>query len=144
MGWFCYKFVENINMNLIIDDGSKEKHQRSNLFNPEFVYARVANDKLKTFKIYTVLNYEKGLYQIGEEPPDIINCVQDYIEKTMGKENKPKNAFQNDDPDAPVNTINMKIVKLTKNKGEERNTTKKIYILSDGKQHMVKLKIENK
>ena len=37
----------------------------------------------------------------------------------------------------------MKIVKLTKNKGEERNTTKKIYILSDGKQHMVKLKIEN-
>jgi len=48
----------------------------------------------------------------------------------MGKENKPKNAFQNDDPDAPDNTISMKIVKLTKNiKGEDRNITRKIYIL---------------
>ena len=35
---FCYKFAENIVMNLIVDDGSKEKHQRNNLFNPEFVY----------------------------------------------------------------------------------------------------------
>ena len=58
----------------------------------------------------------------------------------MGKENKPKNAFQNDDPDAPDNTISMKIVKLTKNiKGEDRNITRKIYILSDGKQHMVEI-----
>jgi hypothetical protein len=137
---FCYKFAENIIMNLIIDDGSKEKHQRSNLFNPEFVYAGVACDKHKTFKVCTVINYAKGLHEIGEEPPDIINSVQDYIEKTMGKENKPKNAFQNDDPDAPDNTISMKIVKLTKNiKGEDRNITRKIYILSDGKQHMVEI-----
>ena len=58
----------------------------------------------------------------------------------MGKENKPKNAFQNDDPDAPDNTISMKIVKLTKNiKGGDRNITRKIYILSDGKQHMVEI-----
>ena len=34
MGWsncrldFSYKFAENIVMNLIVDDGSKEKHQR--------------------------------------------------------------------------------------------------------------------
>ena len=38
---FCYKFAENIVMNLIVDDGSKEKHQRNNLFNPEFVYGGV-------------------------------------------------------------------------------------------------------
>ena len=41
---FCYKFAENIVMNLIIDDGSKEKHQRNNLFNPQFVYGGVACD----------------------------------------------------------------------------------------------------
>ena len=56
---FCYKFAENIVMNLIIDDGSKEKHQRSNLFNPEFVYGGVACDVHKTFKICTVCNYTR-------------------------------------------------------------------------------------
>ena len=53
---FCYKFAENIVMNLIIDDGSKEKHQRNNLFNPQFVYGGVACDTHKTFKICTVCN----------------------------------------------------------------------------------------
>ena len=61
---FCYKFAENIVMNLIIDDGSKEKHQRNNLFNPEFVYGGVACDSHKTFKICTVCNYAKGLHAI--------------------------------------------------------------------------------
>ncbi len=32
-------------MNLFIDDGSKEKYQISNLFNPKFVYTRVSSDK---------------------------------------------------------------------------------------------------
>ena len=34
---FCYKNAETIIMSLIIDDGSKEKHQRGNLFSEEFV-----------------------------------------------------------------------------------------------------------
>ena len=43
----------------------------------------------------------------------------------MGKENKSKNASQNDDPDESDNN-NMKIVKFTKNiKDEDRNITKK-------------------
>ena len=33
---FCYKNPENILMSLLIDDGSKEKHQRQNLFSKEF------------------------------------------------------------------------------------------------------------
>ena len=80
-------------MNLIVDDGSKEKHQRENLFNPEFVYGGVGCDEHKTFKICTVCNYAKGLHPIGEEPPDVINSVQDYLQKTMGKNNQPKNAL---------------------------------------------------
>ena len=70
-------------MNLIVDDGSKEKHQRNNLFNPEFVYGGVGCDEHKTFKICTVCNYAKGLHPIGEEPPDVINSVQDYIKVTL-------------------------------------------------------------
>ena len=55
----------------------------------------------------------------------IINNIQDNNEKIMRKENKSKNAFQNDDPDeSDINS--MKNVKLTKNiKDEDRNITKK-------------------
>lgn len=137
---FCYKFAENIVMNLIVDDGSKEKHQRANLFNPDFEYVGVGCDNHKTFKICTVVNFAKGLHEIGEEPPDVINSVQDYIQKTMGKNNETKNRFQEDDPDAPDNTTSVKIVKLKKMiRGEEKNITRKIYVLDNGKQHMVEI-----
>ncbi len=138
---FCYKFAENIVMNLIVDDGSKQKHQRSNLFNPEFVYVGVGCDKHKTFKICTVINYAKGLHAIGEEPTDVVNSVQDYIAKTMNKDNtQPKNRFQVEDIDAPDNTVSVKIVKIKKTiKGIERNITRKIYVLDDGKQHIVEI-----
>ena len=62
----------------------------------------------------------------------------------MGKENKSKNAFQNDEFNALNNTLNMKNVKLTKNiNAEDRNITNKIYILSNVKQIWRKLKKEN-
>ena len=60
---FCYKFAENI-INFIIDDGFKEKHQRSYLFNHEFVYADISCDNHKIFKIWIVLDYAN---EIGEE-----------------------------------------------------------------------------
>ena len=138
---FCYKFAENIVMNLIIDDGSKMKHQRSNLFNPEFAFVGVGCDKHKTFKTCTVINYAKGLHAIGEEPTDVVNSVQDYIAKTMNKENtQPMNRFQVEDIDAPDNTVSVKIMKIKKNiKGVERNITRKLYVLDDGKQHIVEI-----
>ena len=47
----------------------------------------------------------------------------------MGKENKPNNAFENDDFYEPDNTISIKIVKIINNiKGEDRNL-KKIYFI---------------
>ena len=51
-----------------------------------------------------------------------------------------KNAFQIDDPDAPDNTQSVKIVKLKKIiQGQERNITRKIYLLDNGRQHMVEI-----
>lgn len=136
---FCYKLAENIVINLIVDDGSKEKHQRYNLFNPEFIYAGVGCDSHKTFKICTVCNYAQGLHAIGEEPPDVISSVQDYLQK-KGQSDQPKNAFQIEDQDAPDNTKSVKIVKLKKTiKGKEKNITRKIYLLDNGKQHMVEI-----
>lgn len=58
----------------------------------------------------------------------------------MGKNSKPKNAFQIEDPDAPDNTQSVKIVKLKKIiQGEERSITRKIYLLDNGRQHMVEI-----
>ena len=53
---------------------------------------------------------------------------------------KTKNAFQEDDPDAPDNTVSVKIVKGTKNiNGRDRKITKKIYTLDTGAQHIVEI-----
>lgn len=137
---FCYKFAENIVMNLIIDDGSENKNQRSNLFDPNFKFVGVACEPHKTFKICTVINYANGLHPIGEEPTDIVDSIQEYIERTKKKDNEKLNAFQKDDLDAPDNTVSVKIMKIQKNiKGEVKGITRKIYLLDNGRQHIVEV-----
>ena len=109
-----YKFAKDI-INFIIDDGFKEKYQRIYLFNHKFVYAGISCDiNNKTFKVWIVYNYAN---EIEEESADIKNNINIYYEKIMGKENKSKNAFQNDDE--PDKTISLKNFKLTKNIKDE-------------------------
>ena len=133
---FCYKYPENIIISLIIDDGSKEKHQRENLFSEEFQYIGIGCAKHKMFKLCTVFNYAKNLYPIGQEPPEKIEYDQNYLQNK--KNDKDLNPFQLDDPYAPDNTIGVKIVKIKKNFGDgEHNITRKIFSLEDGKKHIV-------
>ena len=55
-------------------------------------------------------------------------------------DNQPKNPFQVDDIDAPDNTVSVKLMKIQKEiKGVKRNITRKIYLLDDGKQHIVEI-----
>ena len=107
---FCYKNPENILMSLIIDDGSKEKHQRQNLFSEEFQYVGIGCAKHKSFKLCTVFDYAKNLYPIGEEPPEKIEYDENYLQNKKGE--KEPNPFQMDDPYAPDNTVGVKIVKI--------------------------------
>ena len=133
---FCYKTPENIIMSLIIDDGSKGKHQRQNLFSEEFQYVGIGCAKHKTFKLCTVFNYAKNLYPIGEEPPEKIEFDQNYLQNKSNE--KEPNPFQMDDPYAPDNTIGVKIVKIKKSFGDgEHNITRKIFSLDDGKKHII-------
>ena len=133
---FCYKYPENIIISLIIDDGSKEKHQRENLFSEEFQYIGIGCAKHKMFKLCTVFNYAKNLYPIGQEPPEKIEYDQNYLQNK--KNDKDLNPFQLDDPYAPDNTVGVKIVKIKKNFGDgEHNITRKIFSLEDGKKHIV-------
>ena len=44
---FGFRIGENVVMNMIIDDGVKEKNQRKNIFNKEFNYIGVGLDLIK-------------------------------------------------------------------------------------------------
>ena len=132
---FCYKNAENIIISLLIDDGSNEKHQRENLFNEEFQYIGIGCSKHKKLGICTIFNYAQNLYPIGEEPPDKIEFNQNLQNK---KEDKDLNGFQLEDPYAPDNTIDLKILKIKKNFGDgEHNITRKIFSLNNGKKHII-------
>ena len=119
-------------MDIIIDDGFKEKNQRKNLFNPNFSYGGIGCDSHITFKTCIVFNYAKELYKTGEQPP-IKNSIQDYNIK-KDENNKPKNPFQIEDPDAPDDTKSVKIMRLKKIiQGKEVNVKRKIYFLENGR-----------
>ena len=133
------KNADNIIINLLVDDGVKQRYQRKNLFHTDLKYIGVGVGAHKDYGICTVIGYTKGVRNLGEEPTDVSDFIQDYIKNTMNK-NKAKNAFQEDDPDAPDNTVSVKIVKGTKTiNGKERKITKKIYTLDTGAQHIVEI-----
>ena len=136
---FGFKDPENIMISLLVDDGVKERFQRKNFFHPELKYVGIAVGPHKDYGVCTVIGYVKGVRKLGEEATDVSDFIQDYIKNTMNK-TKPKNAFQEDDPDAPDNTVSCKIVKKTKIiNGTNRKITKKIYTLDTGAQHIVEI-----
>jgi len=65
--------------------------------------------------------------------------MQDYIQKTLYKIYV-VNKFQEDDPDAPDDTINVRITKYKKNyKWKRRIITKKINTLKDQSLHIFEI-----
>lgn len=136
---FGFRRADNIILNLVIDDGVKERYQRANLFHPELKYCGVGAGLHKDYGICVVIGYTRGVRQLGSEPVDVSDFIQEYIKNTMGKKES-KNEYQEDDPDAPDNTISLKIEKLTKNfGGRSKKITKKIYTLDNGAQHIVEI-----
>jgi uncharacterized protein YkwD len=140
---FGTKLAEDIIINFLVDDGIPERLQRKNLFNPELKYIGVASGEHKEFLISTVVNYVAGIRNLGESSPDTKNFISEYLkqaEDTKLNPNKPKNMFQEDDPDAPANTLSVKIIKTTKIiKGKPKKITRKIYSLDDNTQHIVEI-----
>lgn len=138
---FCMKFAENIIMDIIINDGSKEKAQRENLFNPNFSYGGIGCDSHKTFKICVVFNYAKELYKLGELP---LISENDCFEEKNLESNKPKNPFQVEDPNAPDDTESIEIKMIKKIiQGKEVNIKRTIYLLKNGKKHIIDIENSN-
>ena len=136
---FGFKNPENIILNLIVDDGSPDRSQRSNLFNANYKYVGIGCSEHRDYHYCSVFVYAKSLRSIGDPPNVGINYIQDYIQKTMNRKSG-KNRFQEDDPDAPDDTISVKIIKCHKNVlGHDKKITKKIYTLSDKTQHILEI-----
>ena len=136
---FGFKKAENILLNMIIDDGVKERFQRINLFNPEFNIIGIAAGPHKDYGICVAIGYCKAVRPLGSQPNDVSDFIREYIKNTMYNKNK-KNAFQEDDPDAPDNTVSIKIDKISKEiNGKIKKITKKIYTLKTGAQHIIEI-----
>lgn len=136
---FGFKKAENILLNMIIDDGVKERFQRLNLFSPEFNIVGIAAGPHKDYGICVCIGYCKNVRPLGTEATDISDFIREYVKNTLYKKNK-KNAFQEDDPDAPDNTVSIKIEKKSKEvNGKVKKITKKIYTLNTGAQHIIEI-----
>ena len=136
---FGFKKAENIILNMIIDDGVKERNQRFNLFHPDFKYIGVGANSHRDYGVCAVIGYAVDVRPLGSEPKNVSDFIQEYIKNTMNRK-KVKNPFQEDEPDAPDNTVSLKIVKGNKViDGKVKKITKKIFSLDNGSQHIIEI-----
>jgi hypothetical protein len=131
--------AEEIVANWIVDDGCPKRGHRHNLFLSTATHCGVASGPHAEFEHVTNLIFTGGVRRHGEPSRDSNNFIQDYLDKTHRK-GQPKNAFQEEDWDAPDDTVSVSIQKSVKViKGKSTKITQKIYTLSDGSQHMVEI-----
>ena len=134
-----FKNADNIILNILINDGEEARHQRINLFSTNYKYIGIGCSKHKDYNHCSVFVYVKGLRDLGQAPNVAINFMQDYIQKTFYKRYV-VNRFQEEDPDAPDETIGVKITKCHKTiGGKDKKITKKIYTLKDKSFHIMEI-----
>jgi hypothetical protein len=139
---FSSKTAEDVLISLVVDDGIQERYHRKNVFNPEIKYIGVACGPHKEFDNCTILDYVADIRNIGEPSKYKANLVEELLKNAEKKKNNKgvMNPFQEKDPDAPDDTIDVKISKTTKIlNGRPSKITKKIYTLADNSLHMVEI-----
>ena len=157
---FGFRIGENVVMNLIIDDGIKEKYQRKNIFNNEFKYVGIGAGPHKIYGIGIVIGLAKNIRKIGSKPED----VSEWINKYYGDSKKDEdfqaegsvvhtthrsgsnannkaiiiNEYKFIEPDAPESSISMIVRKNKKIINEkEKNYTKRTFLLKSGINYIV-------
>jgi hypothetical protein len=134
-----FKVAENIILNILIDDGADGRNQRINLFSQVYRYIGIGCAKHNEYNHCSVFVYVKSLRDLGQAPNVGINFMQDYIQKTFYKRYV-VNSFQEEDPDAPDDTVSVKITKCHKIiGGKDKKITKKIYTLHDKSLHIMEV-----
>ena len=137
---FGFKIAENIILNLLIDDGVKDRYQRLNLFNDKFKYIGIGAGPHREYTHCVVIGYAMHVRALGTEPRNMYEYIQEYIQNTKDKKKKANNPFQEEDPDAPDNTVSVQIIKNKKIVGGKlKKITKKIFLLSNGAEHIIEV-----
>ena len=149
---FGFKVPENIIMNMIIDDGDENRYQRKNLFYPDFKYVGIGVGPHRDYGICVVIEYAYNIREKGTQYIDVddfikknvkLNCEnEENSENEINEENKRgiNNPFQDGEPDAPDNTISLRVEKEEKEiDGKTMKITKKIFTLDDNSQHIVEI-----
>ena len=138
---FGFKKAENVLINLLVDDGVKERYQRSNMFYPNFRYMGVAVGPHKDYGICVCIGYARNIRPLGSDLTNVLDYINEYVEY-RDKQNKkePQNSYQEDDRDAPDDTVSLRIEKASKKiDGNIHKITKKIYSLKSGAQCIVEV-----
>jgi hypothetical protein len=138
---FGSKSAEDVVILLVVDDGIPERNHRKNLFNPELRYIGVASGPHKEFDHCTILDYVADIRNIGEPSKHKANLVDELLKNADKKKTKAvKNPYQENDPDAPDDTVSVKLTRTTKIlNGKPTKITKKTYTLSDNTLFVVEI-----
>ncbi len=142
---FGSKNAVDIMVNLIVDDGVEKRSHRRHIFNDKFCFVGVAIGDHKEYEVVCVIDYVGGVRELGTPHFDFNNFKYQYPEgvddpNRPAEKKKPKTQFQIDDPDAPDETVSVKIQKSTKfHQKRVHKITKKCYQLKDGTTHIVEV-----
>ena len=169
---FGFRIGENVVMNMIMDDGIKEKYQRKNIFNKEFNYIGVGAGPHKIYGICVVVGYAKNIRKIGSKPEDVNEWIKHYYGEEKREEelanfhfnnnnNNPEtginsiigypnnnnigiiNEFKLIEIDAPESSLSMTITKSKKIiNSKEKKFTKKTFLLKNGINHIIEIEEE--
>ena len=155
---FGFKEAENIVMNMIMDDGVKERCQRKNIFSREFNYIGIGVGHHKIFGIGVAVGYAKNIRKIGTEPEDVNQWVKQFYGREKREDENEQNIngdnfnmsnlensnyindYKYDEPDAPDNSILVNITKKIKTINEKKiKYTKKTFLLKNGMNHIIEI-----
>ena len=138
---FGFKKAENIIINLLVDDGVKERYQRSNIFYPDFKYMGVAVGPHKDYGVCVCIGYARNIRPLGSDLNNVLDYINEYVEyRDKQNQKKPQNVYQEDDRDAPDDTVSLRIEKGNKKiDGTMHKITRKIYSLKSGAQCIVEV-----
>ena len=134
------KNPQDILVSLLVDDGLRDRPDRRALFQNIYNYVGIACGSHIEYEIVTVFVFAGGIrqkgtlfYQIGSEF-ELRNFGDDY------ENYNEKNTYLINDPDAPQNTIGLRVVRTKKYLGNRKIiVNKKFYKLDDGTEHVVEL-----
>ena len=161
---FGFKLADNAIMNMIVDDGIKEKMQRNNIFHKDFNYIGVGAGPHKMYGICIVIGFATKIRELGTEPENDdtwTNKMNEELKKEeeIGMIRLPSNLdnptnttlynsvnpiaineFKFMEPDAPDNSISVSVSKKIKTiNNQKKKITKKTFLLQNGINHIIEI-----